>query len=86
MPCGPINDFGQAFEDRQVRERGIRVDIPLSSGGTFPAVASPMRFSETPIDYRVGPPELGEHTEAVLGDALGLSTDQIERLRTAGVI
>lgn len=51
VPCGPINDFGQAFEDRQVRERGIRVDIPLSSGGTFPPsparCAFPKRRSTT---------------------------------------
>jgi crotonobetainyl-CoA:carnitine CoA-transferase CaiB-like acyl-CoA transferase len=86
VPCGPINDFGQAFEDRQVCERGIRVDIPLSSGGTFPGVASPMRFSETPIDYQIGPPELGEHTEAVLVEQLGLSAEQIEGLRAARVI
>ncbi|MOA47398.1 formyl-coenzyme A transferase [compost metagenome] len=69
-----------------MRERGIRVDIPLSSGGSFPGVASPMRFSETPIDYQVGPPVLGEHTEAVLCGQLGLSAEEIEGLRAARVI
>lgn len=86
VPCGPINDFSQTFADPQVRERGIRVDLPLSGGGTCPAIASPMRFSASPLDHRVGPPVLGEHTEAVLGEYLGMDASELSRLRTSGVI
>ncbi|MDF3885603.1 CaiB/BaiF CoA transferase family protein [Cupriavidus basilensis] len=86
VPCGPINDFAQAFDDPQVRHRGIRVDLPLSTGGTCPAIASPMRFSATPLDCQSGPPVLGEHTEAVLGDSLGMAPEDLIRLRAAGVI
>ncbi|MGO4330060.1 CaiB/BaiF CoA transferase family protein [Cupriavidus sp. 2TAF22] len=86
VPCGPINDFAQAYDDPQVRERGVRVDLPLAFGGTCPSVASPMRFSATPLDHRVGPPMLGEHTDAVLAECLGMGAHELARLRGAGVI
>ncbi len=86
VPCGPINDFSQTFADPQVRERGIRVDLPLSGGGTCPAIASPMRFSASPLDHRVGPPVLGEHTDAVLGEYLGMDASELASLRASGVI
>nr|WP_081488876.1 tripartite tricarboxylate transporter substrate-binding protein [Cupriavidus basilensis] len=86
VPCGPINDFAQAFADPQVRHRGIQVELPLSSGGTCPAIASPMRFSATPLTHHRGPPVLGEHTDAVLGESLGMAPEELARLRAAGVI
>ena len=50
VPCGPINNLKQVFEDPQVRHRGLRVDIPRSAGRRR-RVANPMRFSETPVEY-----------------------------------
>ncbi|GLK87459.1 CaiB/BaiF CoA transferase family protein [Pseudomonas turukhanskensis] len=86
VPCGPINDLAQVFADPQVLARGLRVDVPHSLGGTLPQVASPIRLSETPVEYRQAPPLLGEHTEAVLQRLLGLQAEQIAALREAGVL
>jgi len=86
VPCGPINDLGQMFQDPQVLARGLRLDIAHPLAGSVPQVASPIRLSGTPVEYRRAPPLLGEHTEAVLGDVLGLAVEDVQRLREAGVV
>ncbi len=86
MPCGPINDLAQMFQDPQVLARGLAVNIPHPLAGSVPQVASPIRLSETPVEYRRAPPLLGEHTEAVLGEVLGLEAGEVQRLREAGVL
>ncbi len=77
VACGPINNFEEVFEDPQVRHRGLRVDVPHALGDA-PLVANPMRLSATPVEYRHGPPLLGQHTDEVLGDLLGMSEQQID--------
>ncbi|TLP54096.1 MULTISPECIES: CaiB/BaiF CoA transferase family protein [Pseudomonas] len=86
VPCGPINDLAQMFQDPQVLARGLAVNIPHPLAGSVPQVASPIRLSQTPVEYRQAPPLLGEHTEAVLGEVLGLSAEAVQRLRGAGVL
>jgi crotonobetainyl-CoA:carnitine CoA-transferase CaiB-like acyl-CoA transferase len=86
VPNGPINTVAQVFEEPQVRARGLRIGLPHKSAGTVSLVASPMRFSATPIDYRLPPPVLGEHTDDILREALGLSDAQIAALRAAGAV
>ncbi|WP_369989012.1 CaiB/BaiF CoA transferase family protein [Pseudomonas xanthosomatis] len=86
VPCGPINDLGQMFQDPQVLARGLRLDIAHPLAGSVPQVASPIRLSDTPVEYRRAPPLLGEHNEAVLGDVLGLAAGDVQRLREAGVV
>jgi crotonobetainyl-CoA:carnitine CoA-transferase CaiB-like acyl-CoA transferase len=86
VPCGPINDLQQVFADPQVQARGLRVDLPHPLAGSVPQVASPIRLSATPVQYRNAPPLLGEHTEQVLQQWLGLSLQQIAELRRAGVL
>jgi glutaryl-CoA transferase len=86
VPNGPINDLAQVYAEPQVKARGIRVDLGHPMAGKLPTVASPMRFSGTPIEYRRGPPLLGEHTVEVLRGLLGKSESEVARLRTAGVI
>ncbi|MFA5521811.1 MAG: CaiB/BaiF CoA-transferase family protein [Castellaniella sp.] len=66
VPCGPINNIAQVFENEQVRHRGLWKTIPHPIAGMVPTTASPMNFSDTPIDYRMAPPLLGQHTEEVL--------------------
>jgi crotonobetainyl-CoA:carnitine CoA-transferase CaiB-like acyl-CoA transferase len=78
--------MGQVFEDPQVRHRGMRVDIPHPLGVDVPTVASPMRFSATPVAYDRPPPMLGEHTDAVLGELLGYDAALITALRSDGVL
>jgi crotonobetainyl-CoA:carnitine CoA-transferase CaiB-like acyl-CoA transferase len=86
VPCGPINDLAGVFADPQVQARGLRLDLPNGYGGSTPQIASPLRLSATPVQYRNAPPLLGEHSEAVLQRLLGLSPAQIADLRSAGVV
>ncbi len=85
VPCGPINDLAGVFADPQVMHRGLRLDLPHAAGGSAPQVASPIRFSATPIDYRRAPPLLGQDTEAVLRE-LGHDTGDIATLRAGGIV
>ena len=69
VPCGPVNRLDQVFADPQVQARGIRVDLPHPLG-TVSTVASPVRLSATPVQYRRPPPLVGQHTDEVLRDWL----------------
>jgi len=86
VPNGPINDIAQVFEEPQVKARRVRIELDHAAAGRLPMVASPMRFSGTPIEYRRGPPVLGEHTVEVLRGLLGKSETELARLRAAGII
>ncbi|NMG13991.1 CaiB/BaiF CoA transferase family protein [Aromatoleum bremense] len=86
VPCGPINTLADVFADPQVRSRGLRVDLPHPLAGNVPQVASPMRLSATPVEYRRPPPLLGEHTDEILSSLLALPAERIARLRNDNVI
>ncbi|MCM5678876.1 CoA transferase [Schlegelella sp. S2-27] len=86
VPCGPINDIGQAFDDPQVQARGLRVDLPHEHFGTIAGVASPLRLSDTPPVARNAPPDLGQHTDEVLARVLNYDADRIAALRQQGVV
>jgi crotonobetainyl-CoA:carnitine CoA-transferase CaiB-like acyl-CoA transferase len=86
VPCGPINDVAQVFADPQVQFRGLKVELPHALGGSVPQVASPIRLSATPVEYRRAPPLLGEHTLEVLTGVLGLSDTDVTTLREADVL
>jgi crotonobetainyl-CoA:carnitine CoA-transferase CaiB-like acyl-CoA transferase len=85
VPCGPINDLADVFTDPQVNARGMKVALDHPLAGSLEVVASPMKLSATPVQYRRPPPLLGEHTDAVL-DELGLGADDIDGLRRDGAI
>ncbi len=85
VPCGPINTVEEVFAEPQARARGLVVEQDRG-GQTIRTVASPMRLSKTPVSYRAAPPTLGADTEAVLTAELGLTREEIERLRAAGTI
>jgi formyl-CoA transferase len=86
VPCGPINNLDEVFENPQVTARGLRVDLPHPSGGTVKLVGSPMRMSATPPQYDRPPPLLGQHTDEVLREVLGKGEQDIADLRSKGVI
>jgi crotonobetainyl-CoA:carnitine CoA-transferase CaiB-like acyl-CoA transferase len=86
VPNGPINDLKQVFEEPQVIARGMRIEVPHPTAGKVPMVASPMRFSATPITYEVPPPTLGQHTAEVLAKRLSMSAEEIERLKRDGIV
>jgi crotonobetainyl-CoA:carnitine CoA-transferase CaiB-like acyl-CoA transferase len=71
IPAGPINTLAEVFSDPQVIDRGMRVDLPASTGGTVPSVRTPIMFSEARLALRRASPRLGEHTSEIL-DELGL--------------
>ncbi|MEE4890971.1 CaiB/BaiF CoA-transferase family protein [Pseudomonas alliivorans] len=86
VPCGPVNDLAQVFADPQVLARGLAIELPHALGGRVAQVASPIRLSETPVEYRRAPPLLGEHTSEVLQALLGMSEDEVVALKGAGVL
>jgi formyl-CoA transferase len=86
VPCGPINNMKEVFEDPQVQHRQLRVDMPHSLGGKAPVVRSPIRLSGTPVEYRLAPPTLGQHNDEVLKDLLGKSEADLKRLKDAGIV
>ncbi|ALG72469.1 CoA-transferase [Azospirillum thiophilum] len=86
VPCGPINDLAAVFADPQVQARNIRQDLPHPTQGSVPTVASPIRYSATPLVHDTAPPTLGQHTGTVLAEALGLGEVDIAALRDSGVI
>jgi crotonobetainyl-CoA:carnitine CoA-transferase CaiB-like acyl-CoA transferase len=86
VPNGPINTLAQVYEEPQVKARGIRVEMPHPVAGSVSTVASPMRFSATPVEYKQAPPVLGEHTEEVLQQILGKTAQEITQLRSDGIV
>ncbi|MCX7898398.1 MAG: CoA transferase [Rhodocyclaceae bacterium] len=84
VPCGPINDLEEVFADPQVRHRGMAFTM-FRDTGFVPQVASPLRLSATPVEYRRAPPRLGEDTDAILAE-LGYDALDIQRLKEQGVV
>jgi crotonobetainyl-CoA:carnitine CoA-transferase CaiB-like acyl-CoA transferase len=86
VPCGPINNLEQVFEDPQVRHRQMKLTLPHPVGGEIPNLANPIRFSDTPIQYERAAPMLGEHTDEVLATRLGMPAERIAELRIRGIL
>lgn len=86
VPCGPIHTVRDVFDDPQVKARGLQIAMPHPQAGTVPLVASPIRLSDTPVTYRHTPPQLGQHTDAVLTRHLGLSPTQLQTYKDHGVL
>ena len=83
---GPINNIAQVFEEPQVIARGLKFELPHATAGKVPLVASPMRFSETPLKHEVPPPALGQHTDEILRSVLKKSDAEIAKLKESGVV
>jgi crotonobetainyl-CoA:carnitine CoA-transferase CaiB-like acyl-CoA transferase len=86
VPCGPIHNMKQVFEDPQVMHRDMQLSLPHSVGVNAPSIANPIRFSKTPICYERSAPILGEHNQAILHERLGLSAERLADLKARGVI
>jgi len=73
VPCGPVNTLSQVFEDPQVKHREMVVAMPhaQAADGFVNVLANPIRFSETPVQYRITPPIRNEHAQEILHDWLG---------------
>ncbi|WP_229458952.1 CaiB/BaiF CoA transferase family protein [Massilia glaciei] len=86
VPCGPINDIGDVFENPQVKARGVAIEMDHPSAGKVTLVRSPMKLSATPTAAHRAPPLLGQHTDEVLREVLGRSDAEIAQLRAGGVL
>lgn len=86
VPCGPINDLDEVFDNEQVVARGMQVSLPHPSGANAKLVRNPIRMSATPPDARTAPPLLGAQTDDVLRDMLGYDDAKIARLRVKQAI
>ena len=88
VPCGPVNDLRGVFDDPQVRERGMRIEMPhpLAATGTVALIGNPITSSAGVVAYERAPPLLGEHTDEILQELLGLDAAERGRLHAAGII
>mgnify|MGYP003344780660 FL=1 len=86
IPVGAINNLAQLCEHPQVKARGSLVDIDHPKIGKTRIVGPVAKLSETPATIRSMSPSLGQHTEEVLRDMLGLDDSEIAALRAGGVI
>lgn len=78
--------MNEVFEDPQVKEREMVVTMKHPQRGDMPLLANPIKFSGTPVQYRLRPPDLGEHTDDVLSSLLGYDEMRLGELRAKGVI
>lgn len=86
VPCGPINTIADVFADPHVQARGMQIEMSHPVAGEIPLVGSPIRLSDTPVQYRTAPPQLGQDTRQVLSEVLGLSQEAIDGLEKQGVL
>lgn len=86
VPCGPINDLHDVFQNPQVQARGLVMEAPHPTAGKVKLVRSPMRLSASPAETQVAPPLLGQHTDEVLREVLGRSDAEIADLRSKNIL
>lgn len=86
VPCGPINDLSQVFDDPQVIARKMDVSMKHPTAGEIPVIANPIRLSQSPVDYRGAPPLLGQHTHEILRDVLQYDDERIAELSHNNVV
>jgi crotonobetainyl-CoA:carnitine CoA-transferase CaiB-like acyl-CoA transferase len=86
VPCGPINTIDQVMADPQVQAREMVIDVEHPSAGNVRMVASPLKIPTAPVVMRLPPPMLGEHTEQILQELLGLDQSAVQDLRASQVI
>jgi crotonobetainyl-CoA:carnitine CoA-transferase CaiB-like acyl-CoA transferase len=85
VPCGPLYDLAQVFEDPHVKHRDMAMRIAHPRAGSVPALRNPARLSATPPSIDRAAPALGEHTREVLTQVLGLSDTEVDDLARRGV-
>lgn len=86
MPYAPINDVKTALELPHTLERNMVIEMEHPACGPIKMVNTPMKFSESRAEARTPPPMLGQHTDEVLGERLGLAAEEIGALREKGVV
>ena len=85
VPCGPVLDSADLFEDDHLRARDMIVEVPHPKRGAFKTVGSPLKLSDSAVDI-TSSPLLGEHTAEVLEQVMGYDAGEVDKLRQDGVI
>ena len=88
VPCGPVNSVKDVFDDPQIQHREMEISMPhpLSGKGNVSLIGSPLKMSATPVSYRHAPPTLGQHTNEILEELLGLDAAECRELAEKGVV
>ncbi len=86
IPCGAVRDLEAVFSDPQIIERAMVVALDHPIAGAIRTLGVPVKLDDTPGNVRTPPPTLGQHTETILGDDLGLTATAIVQLREKGVV
>ncbi len=84
VPVGVINSIEDALNEPQIQHRKMVVNLPHVLNSEFKMIASPMKLSDTPVEYRHAPPLLGEHTQQILQEIR--SQDEILKLQNLGIV
>jgi crotonobetainyl-CoA:carnitine CoA-transferase CaiB-like acyl-CoA transferase len=85
VPCGSVRDVGEVLGDPQLAARDMIAHLEHAAAGAIRTLGVPIKLSDTPGAVRTPPPQLGEHTDAVLRD-LGFAVEEIARLRATGTV
>jgi crotonobetainyl-CoA:carnitine CoA-transferase CaiB-like acyl-CoA transferase len=86
VPCGSVRDLHELFADPQVAARDMVLELQHATVGPLRVLGTPLKLSKTPGSIRTPPPRLGEHTDSVLMNDLGMARDEVGALRAKGVI
>lgn len=88
VPCGPVNDLAQVFEDPQIQHREMAISMahPLTGQDNIELIGNPLKFSDTPVTYRKPPPIRAQHTRNILTELLDLDENELSELEKNGII
>jgi CoA:oxalate CoA-transferase len=87
VPCAPVNTIDKVLEDRQLKARNMFVTVDDPVAGKIIIPGNPIKMESIPeCPDRPPAPEIGEHTDKLLRSLLGLGDEEIERLKSEGVL
>jgi crotonobetainyl-CoA:carnitine CoA-transferase CaiB-like acyl-CoA transferase len=85
IPCGALNTMDKVLQDKQLRHRDMVVRVEIPEGGATEMLGNPVKAEDMEQEYRFSP-ELGEHTDQILTEILGLEKEEVGELRDDGVV
>ncbi len=86
LPSGPINELDKVFENEQIKSRDMRIELPHSIDNKVTLLNSPIKIPTSPTKPHKAPPTLGEHTEEILQEKIGVDQDTVAKLRNEGIL